>query len=76
MSRPLATLPSNTPAKISAIYASGEMLARMLSWGITLNCPIEILRRGPFQGPLQVQLGHINLMISLALVATIEVTES
>ena len=76
MSIPLTNLPKNTPAKIAAINASGEILARMLSWGITLNSSIKILRKGPFQGALQVQLGHINLMMPIALVATLEVITS
>jgi Fe2+ transport system protein FeoA len=51
-------------------------LARMMAWGITLNSSIKILRKGPFQGPMQVQLGRINLMMPSTLVATLEVIQS
>jgi Fe2+ transport system protein FeoA len=73
---PLANLPKNTPAIISAIHASEDILARMMAWGITLNSSIKILRKGPFQGPMQVQLGRINLMMPSTLVATLEVIQS
>lgn len=76
MSISLAHLAHHTPARVSAIHATGDLLARMLSWGIIVNSPIEIIRRGPFRGPLQVQLGHIHLMVPASLIASIEVTSA
>lgn len=74
MSIPLRKLPYHISAKITAIHARDELLNRMISWGIVPNCAIQVLRQAPFNGAMQIQLGHIQLMIPISVAKTIEVS--
>ncbi len=53
----LADLPLNTPATVARLRAEhNDMLQHILDRGLSLDAPVEVLEREPFEGPITVRV--------------------
>lgn len=66
----LDTLNSGT---IAAIHAGQELRRRLAGLGLRLGIRVRIMRRSPFNGPLQIRIGHTDLIMRPSDAAHIEV---
>ncbi|MBK9326947.1 MAG: ferrous iron transport protein A [Thiobacillaceae bacterium] len=69
---PLHTLPVGRCGTILSIDAPAELAARMRALGLQPGRRIKVIRRSPFQGPIQVRAGQTDLMIRRAEAAIIQ----
>ena len=69
---PLHTLPIGRCGTILSIDAPAELAARMRALGLQPGRRIKVIRRSPFQGPIQVRAGQTDLMIRRAEAAVIQ----
>lgn len=69
---PLHTLPIGRCGTILSIDAPAELAARMRALGLQPGRRIKVIRRSPFQGPIQVRAGQTDLMIRRAEAAIIQ----
>lgn len=69
---PLHTLPVGRCGTILSIDAPAELAARMRALGLQPGRRIKVIRRSPFQGPIQVRAGQTDLMIRRAEAAVIQ----
>ena len=70
----LATLPAGRCGAILRIEAPLELAARMRALGLTPGRLVKVIRRAPFQGPIQVRAGQTDLIIRREEAATIHVS--
>ena len=68
----LHTLPVGRCGTILSIDAPAELAARMRALGLQPGRRIKVIRRSPFQGPIQVRAGQTDLMIRRAEAAIIQ----
>ncbi len=59
----LNLLHPNQSGTITAIEASTELTGRMSALGLRLGRRVEVVRLAPLQGPIQIRVGHTELMI-------------
>lgn len=69
---PLHTLPAGRCGTILSIDASEELIARMRALGLQPGRRVKVIRRSPFQGPIQVRAGQTDLMIRRTEAAAIQ----
>lgn len=65
-------LPAGRCGTILSIDAPDELTARMRALGLQPGRRIKVIRRSPFQGPIQIRAGQTDLMIRRAEAATIQ----
>ena len=63
MSLPLSELPPDTDAKVITLDVGQEYRRRMVGLGLRPGAAIRVIRRSPLQGPLQVRVGHTDLIL-------------
>ncbi len=68
----LNVLPAGRCGTILSIDAPAELTARMRAMGLQPGRRIKVIRRSPFQGPIQVRAGQTDLIIRRAEAATIQ----
>jgi ferrous iron transport protein A len=73
MSIPLNKLETDLVGTIKSIHAGQELHRRLSGLGIRTGIRIKIIRRSPFNGPMQIRVGHTDLMLRPADAAHIEV---
>lgn len=61
----LSELQTGASAVIGAIGAETDLRLRMHALGLIPGRRIQVVRRAPFRGPLQVRSGHTCLLIRL-----------
>ncbi len=66
----LDTLSSGT---VAAIHAGQDLRRRLAGLGLRLGIRVKVMRRSPFNGPLQIRIGHTDLILRPADAAHIEV---
>ncbi len=62
----LETLDHLAPAQsgiIDAIEASPDLARRMSALGLRPGRTVEVIRAAPWHGPLQIRVGHTDIMI-------------
>lgn len=69
----LDTLPAGRCGTILDIAAPAELAARMRALGLLPGRRIKVVRRSPFQGPIQVRAGQTDLIIRRAEAGAIRV---
>lgn len=67
----LSTLPAGRCGTILNIEAPPELAARMHALGLLPGRRIQVIRRSPFQGPIQVRAGQTDLIIRRGEAATV-----
>jgi ferrous iron transport protein A len=67
-------LQPNQTGTIAIIDAGAELTGRMCALGLRLGRIVEVVRIAPMRGPLQIRVGHTELMIRRADAAKINVT--
>lgn len=68
----LNVLPAGRCGTILSIAATEELSARMRALGLLPGRRIKVIRRSPFQGPIQVRAGQTDLIIRRADAAAIQ----
>ena len=63
----------NQSGLITAIEAGSELIRRMAALGLRLGRRVEVVRVAPWQGPIQIRIGHTELMIRRADAAKINI---
>jgi ferrous iron transport protein A len=66
----LAPLDSCT---IQAIHAGQDLRRRLSGLGLRQGIRVRVMRRSPFNGPMQVRIGHTDLILRPVDAARIEV---
>lgn len=61
---------------IATIDAGAELTGRMCALGLRLGRMVEVVRIAPMRGPLQIRVGHTELMIRRTDAAKINITLS
>ena len=69
---PLNVLPAGRCGTILSIDAPEELTARMRAMGLQPGRRIKVIRRSPFQGPIQVRSGQTDIIIRRAEAAVIQ----
>jgi ferrous iron transport protein A len=64
--------PLNT-GTIEAIHAGQDLRRRFAGLGLRQGIRVRVIRRSPFNGPLQVRIGHTDLILRPADAAHIEI---
>lgn len=59
----LAELPEGSTAVIGSILLDGVLRKRINAMGIRCGTEVEIIRRAAFNGPIQICLGHTQLIL-------------
>ncbi|MEW5786671.1 MAG: FeoA family protein [Pseudomonadota bacterium] len=67
----LDVLPAGRCGTILNIEAPEELVARMHAMGLLPGRRIQVIRRSPFRGPIQVRAGQTDLIIRRSEAATI-----
>lgn len=73
MGIPLYQMQTTQTGVIVHINAGQELTRRMAALGLRPGRQIEIIRKAPWQGPLQIRIGHTELIIRRGEAAKIEV---
>ena len=68
----LSTLPAGRCGTIVQIDAGIELSARMRALGLLPGRRVKVIRRSPFQGPIQVRAGQTDLIIRRSEAAAIQ----
>lgn len=74
MSDSLNTLPAGRCGIIVSIEAGLELSARMRALGLLPGRRIRVIRRSPFQGPIQVRAGQTDIIIRRSEAQAIKLT--
>jgi ferrous iron transport protein A len=69
----LNTVPAGRCCIIARIDAEADLSARMRALGLQLGRRIQVMRRSPFKGPIQVRSGQTDVIIRRADAAMIKV---
>ncbi len=59
----LSTLPAGRCGTIVRVDADADLAARMRALGLMPGRRVKVIRRSPFQGPIQVRAGQTDLII-------------
>ena len=62
----LDCLPMGVPFRVTRVGVPGVLGDRLVELGFTAGAPIQLLRRAPFGGPLQVQVRDFVLSLRRA----------
>lgn len=73
MSLPLSELPIGTVARVLSLDVGLEYRRRMAGLGLRPGVAIRVIRRSPLKGPLQVRVGHTDLILRRSDAARIRV---
>lgn len=69
----LNDLPSGQRATIVTIHAEEALYQRLLALGFRSGQVLEVIRKAPFAGPLQVRLGTTDIVLRQREAANIQV---
>lgn len=69
----LSNLPAGRCGTIVRIDAPADLAAKMRALGLSPGHRVKVIRRSPFQGPIQVRSGQTDLMIRRAEAASIQI---
>jgi ferrous iron transport protein A len=69
----LNTVPAGRCCIIMRIDADADLTARMRALGLQIGRRIQVMRRSPFKGPIQVRSGQTDIIIRRADAAAIQV---
>lgn len=69
----LSDLPTGMPATVLALHVGREHARRMAGLGLRPGMPVRVVRRSPFRGPLQIRVGHTDVILRRSDAARIEV---
>lgn len=69
----LNTVPVGHCCIIARIEADTDLTARMRALGLQLGRRIKVMRRSPFQGPIQVRSGQTDIILRRVDAAAIQV---
>lgn len=61
---------------IEAIHAGQDLRRRLCGLGLRLGIRVRVIRHSPMNGPLQVRVGHTDLILRRADAANIEITQA
>lgn len=70
----LNDLQTETCGVIEAIHAGQDLRRRLGGLGLRLGIRVRVVRRSPLNGPMQVRIGHTDLILRRAEAANIEVS--
>ena len=70
----LSELGTQSSGTIEAIHAGQDLRRRLAGLGLRLGIRVRVMRRSPFNGPMQVRVGHTDLILRPADAAHIEVS--
>ncbi|MGQ9685033.1 MAG: FeoA family protein [Thiobacillaceae bacterium] len=73
MSLSLSDLPTGMPATVLALHVGKKHARRMAGMGFRPGMPVRVVRRSPFHGPLQIRVGHTDVIMRRMDAARIEV---
>lgn len=59
----LNTVPAGRCCVIARIDADADLAARMRALGLQIGRRIQVMRRSPFKGPIQVRSGQTDIII-------------
>ncbi len=69
----LSDLPTGMPATVLALHVGMEQGRRMAGMGLRPGMHVRVIRRSPFSGPLQVRVGHTDIILRRSDASRIEV---
>ena len=69
----LHTVPAGRCCIIVRIDAAADLAARMRALGLQSGRRVQVMRRSPFKGPIQVRSGQTDIIIRRADAASIQV---
>lgn len=64
--------PKNT-ATIEAIHAGQDLRRRLCGLGLRLGIRVRVIRTSPLNGPMQIRIGHTDLILRRSDAAHIEI---
>ncbi len=70
----LKDLKPETSGVIEAIHASQDLRRRLCGLGMRQGIQVRVVRQSPLNGPMQVRVGHTDLILRRADAANIEIT--
>ncbi len=65
-SHTLDSIPAGEPFQVTRVALAGVLGDRLVELGFTPGAPVQLLRRAPFGGPLQVQVRDFVLSLRRA----------
>ncbi len=69
----LSTVPAGRCCIIARIDADADLVARMRALGLQAGRRVHVMRRSPFQGPIQIRSGQTDIIMRRIDAATIQV---
>lgn len=60
---PLAQLKPQMRGTIQDIHVGKDLSRRMAGLGLRLGSTVEVIRIAPLNGPMQIRVGHTDLML-------------
>jgi ferrous iron transport protein A len=69
----LSELGAHDSGTIQAIHAGQDLRRRLAGLGLRLGIHVRVMRRSPFNGPMQIRVGHTDLILRPADAAHIEI---
>lgn len=69
----LHELTSQASGTIQAIHAGQDLRRRLAGLGLRLGIRVQVIRLSPMNGPMQVRVGHTDLILRRSDAAHIEV---
>jgi len=69
----LNDLHTNASGVIEAIHAGQDLRRRLCGLGLRLGIRVRVVRRSPLNGPMQIRVGHTDLILRRADAANIEI---
>lgn len=70
----LNQLRPNATGVIEAIHAGQDLRRRLSGLGLRSGIRVRVMRQSPLNGPLQIRVGHTDLILRPADAANIEVS--
>jgi ferrous iron transport protein A len=72
----LNQLSPNASGVIEAIHAGQDLRRRLCGLGLRLGIRVRVIRQSPMNGPMQVRVGHTDLILRRADAANIEISQT
>lgn len=69
----LNQLNPNGTGVIEAIHAGQDLRRRLCGLGLRLGMRVRVIRQSPMNGPMQIRIGHTDLILRRTEAANIEV---
>jgi len=69
----LSSLSAGQTATVQALHVDSSFLFRLNALGFRIGKTLELIRKGPFDGPLHIKLGNTEVMLRQQDAAKIEV---